>query len=77
MLLTQAFSRHIIGVAPEQLYCTEAKNKNHSKNSTIKTTVPRRRLFFIGFKFAQQIKNSHSGCLSMVELAGTAPASKR
>lgn len=58
MLLTQAFSRHIIGVATEQLYCTEAKNKNHSKNSTIKTTVPRRRLFFITPKDTTQAKTA-------------------
>ncbi len=30
-LLTQAFSRHIIGVASEQKKCTEAKNEQKQK----------------------------------------------
>ena len=61
--LTQAFSRHIIGVASEQKKCTEAKknkNKNSNKKTPQKTTVPRRRSFLLGnsrHKNTRQIKS--------------------
>lgn len=47
-LLTQAFSRHIIGVASEQKKCTEAKNEQKQtfeQKTPQETTVPRRRSF--------------------------------
>jgi hypothetical protein len=46
--LTQAFSRHIIGVASEQKKCTGAKKEQKQKfeqKTPQKTTVPRRRSF--------------------------------
>ena len=46
--LTQAFSRHIIGVASEQKKCTEAK-KNKNKNSNKK--LHKKRPFLAGGRF--------------------------
>jgi len=47
-LLTQAFYRHIIGVASEQKKCTEAK-KNKNKNSNKK--LHKKRPFLAGGRF--------------------------
>lgn len=68
--LTQAFSRHIIGVASEQKKCTEAKNEQKQKleqKTPHKTTVPRRRSFFntlfnsinTGFRIVTKKKPDH------------------
>ena len=82
MLLTQAFYRHIIGVASEQKKCTEAKNEQKQtfeQKTPQETTVPRRRSFLCDIilpiftnKNTRRFKRRE---LLLVELAGTAPAS--
>lgn len=77
--LTQALWRHIIGVAPEQINCTEAKNKQDFKNSTRKQPLLAGGCFLclITPILKRKIPICTMGIFRLVELRGTAPRSKR
>ena len=68
--LTQAFSRHIIGVASEYKNYPEAQNKKETKNSTIKQPFLAGGCFFVSIFCLNQRQNPTFRSGSIVGGAG-------